>query len=228
MHQQLSRAFVKPESRSILEFFCSRYSVRRVLVYARFVDAVEQPCFFERWVRADDSIEDEEHVLLRCIENFACEFLQLFARICAAGIAHCVMVLAGHTIHYAHRAQIPQIASPLEILRAADTVPKAGGVHTLPAIVCRRQEILRPKEFFRRIVDQYRIMSDRAPVVVEIVRALAIGVISPAVDCQITAVIDRDLVLIEMLMFRQVRPAVEFNPGGVRLPSSAHNEMSYA
>ena len=84
------------------------------------------------------------------------------------------------------------------------------------------------KKTFRRIVNQYGIVSDCAPVIVEIVRALAVGVVSPTVNCQIAAVIDRDLVLVEMLMFGQVRPAVEFNPGRVRLPSTAHDQMSYA
>ena len=189
---------------------------------------MQQPRLFERGVRADDPIEDEEQIRRRRIENFTRELLQLFARICVAGIAHRVVVLAGHMIHYAHRAKIPQIASMLEIFRAADRVPEAGGVHALPAVVGCRQKILRPEEFFRWIINQYGIVSDGAPVIVEIVWALAVGVVSPAVDRQITAVIDRDLVLIEMLVFGQVRPAIEFNPGRVRLPSVAHDQMSYA
>ena len=70
-----------------------------------------------------------------------------------------------------------------------------------------------PEELFRRIVNQYGIVSDRAPVVVEIVRALAVGVVSPTVNGQIATVIDRDLVLIEVLMFGEVWAAVEFDPG---------------
>src|SRR5580700_270201 len=38
---------------------------------------------------------------------------------------------------------------------------------------------------------------------------------------------DRDLVLIEVLMFGQVWPAVEFDPGRVRLPSTTHDQMSH-
>src|ERR1035438_9383626 len=101
MHQQLSRALPEAKGRSVLEFFRFRCSLPWVLVYARLVDPMQEPSLFERWVRADDPIEDEEQILRRRIEHFACEFLQLFARICVAGITHRVVVLAGHMIHYA-------------------------------------------------------------------------------------------------------------------------------
>jgi hypothetical protein len=96
---------------------------------------MQQPHLFERWVDADDTIEDEEQTLRGYVDNFACESLQLFARICVAGVPHRVVVLAGYIIHNAHRAKIPQIASTLEIRRAADSVPEAGGVHALSTIV---------------------------------------------------------------------------------------------
>src|SRR4051812_11459217 len=139
MHQQLSRTLSEAERRSVLEFFRFRPSLGCVLVYARLVDPMQQPRLFERWVRADHLIKNEEQILHRRVDNFASEFLQLSWRICPAGITHGVVVLAGHMIHHAHRANIPQIPSTLEILTTTNRVPEAGGVHALASVVDRRK-----------------------------------------------------------------------------------------
>src|SRR6266568_5902212 len=112
-----------------------------------------------------------------------------------------------------HGAQIPQVASMLPVCWAPNRVPKARGVHSLTAVVSCWQQILRPEEFFSRIVNQHRIVSYGAAIIIEVVRALAICVISATVDRQVTLMVDRDLVLIEVLVFGQIRTTIEFDPG---------------
>ena len=123
---------------------------------------------------------------------------------------------------------VPQVAGAVPIRFAANSVPVARGIHALAAIVGGGHQIVGPEEVFRRIVDQHRIVRDGAPVVVEIVRTLSVGVVGAAVDRQISAVVDGEMVLVEMLMFGEVGAAVELDPGRVRFPAIAHHQVSYA
>src|SRR6202030_1707947 len=67
-----------------------------------------------------------------------------------------------------------------------------------------------------------------AALVVEIVGALGVGVVGAAVDGEIATVVDVDLVLIKVLVFSQVGPAIEFNPGRILRPTIADDEVPYA
>src|SRR5207245_1881842 len=85
-----------------------------------------------------------------------------------------------------------------------------------------------PEEPFGWIVDEHGIVGDSAPVIVQIMRALRVVVICAAIDGQVALVIDRELILIEMLMFREIWTAIELDPGGVRLPSVAHDQVPHS
>src|SRR5690348_5715407 len=68
-------------------------------------------------------------------------------------------------------------------------------------------------------------MRDRAAVVIQIVRTFGVGVIRTAVDCKISAVVNRELILIEVLMLGEIWPAIELDPGRFLLPTVPHDEM---
>src|SRR5579872_5299421 len=68
-------------------------------------------------------------------------------------------------------------------------------------------------------------MSHRAAVVIQIVRTFGVGVIRTAVDGKISAVVNRELILIEVLVLGEIWPAIELDPGRFRLPAIPHDEM---
>src|SRR5438477_7759464 len=115
---------------------------------------------------------------------------------------------------------------PIPVLVAAYGVPKPCGIHPLASVIRGRKHIFGPKEFFGRIEDQNGIVRHGAPVIIQIVWTLGIGVISAAVDGQVSLVINRELILIEMLMFGEVWSAIEFNPGGIWFPAVSNHQMT--
>ena len=68
-------------------------------------------------------------------------------------------------------------------------------------------------------------MGHSAAVVIQIVRTFRVGVVRAAVDCKISAMVNRELILIEVLMLGEVGPAIELDPGRFRLPTIPHHEM---
>src|SRR5579864_1244948 len=68
-------------------------------------------------------------------------------------------------------------------------------------------------------------MRHGAAVVIQIVRTFRVSVIRTAVDCQISAMVNRELILIEMLVLGEVGPAIELDPGRFWLPTIPHHEM---
>ena len=105
-------------------------------------------------------------------------------------------------------------------------IPIARGIHALSAVVGRRQNIVCPEELLRRIVDQHGIVRHGAAIVIQIMRTLGLGVVGAAVDCEITVVVNGELVLVEMLMLGEIRTAIELDPGGVRLPAIPHHKLA--
>src|SRR6266498_4553615 len=59
-------------------------------------------------------------------------------------------------------------------------------------------------------------------------RALRVGVIRATVDRQMAVVVDRDLVLIEVLVFGEIRSTIKLDPGRFRSPAIPHHKMSDA
>src|SRR5579859_1722183 len=68
-------------------------------------------------------------------------------------------------------------------------------------------------------------MRDRAAVVIQIVRTFCVRVIRTAVDGKIAAMVNRELILIEVLVLGEIWPTIELDPGRFRLPAIPHDEM---
>src|SRR5436190_23817633 len=115
---------------------------------------------------------------------------------------------------------------PIPVLAAAYGVPKPRGIHPLASVIRGGKHIFGPKEFFGRIEDQDGIVRHGAPVIIQIMRTLGVGVIRTAVDGQVSLVVDRKLILIEMLMLGEIRSAVEFDPSRIRFPPVSHYQMT--
>ena len=56
-------------------------------------------------------------------------------------------------------------------------------------------------------------MRDRATVVIQIMRTFGVCVVSAALSREITFVIDDEVILIEVIVLREIRAGVKFNPG---------------
>src|ERR1700723_461818 len=61
---------------------------------------------------------------------------------------------------------------------------------------------------------------------VQVMWAFGVRVVGSAVDGKITAVVDRELILIEVLVLGEIWPTIELEPGRIRLPTIPHHEMS--
>src|SRR5882762_11033571 len=64
-----------------------------------------------------------------------------------------------------------------------------------------------------------------AAVIVQVVWALCVRIVRTAVDRKISSVVDRDLILIEVLVLGEVRSTIELDPGRIRTPPIPHHEM---
>ena len=162
------------------------------------------------------------------VEYFAGEAPKLVPRIGVAGIAHRIVILTGNIVNHTHGPEVPNITGSIEVFGTSNSIPVAGGIHPLPAIVGSGQNIVRPEELFCGIVDQDGIVRHSSTVVIQVVRALRVGVVRTAIDRQVTAVINRELVLVEVLVFGEIWTAVELNPGRIRLPAVPHHQVTHA
>ena len=115
------------------------------------------------------------------------------------------------------RSQRSRVRSQSSRLRTR--VPETGRVHPLTAVVGRRPQVLAPEETLARLVHEHRVVRDRAPVVVQVVRALGVGVVGARVERKVALVEDRELVGVEVVVLGEVGAAGELDPGGVRDPS---------
>ena len=75
------------------------------------------------------------------------------------------------------------------------------------------------KKRLARLVDEQRVVRDRAPVVVQVVRALGVGVVGARVDRQVALVVDDEVRRVEVVVLREVGPARELDPRGALVPS---------
>src|SRR6266498_1621509 len=114
------------------------------------------------------------------------------------------------------------------VVSAANRIPIARRVHALPAVVGRRPKILRPEKWLVRLVNEHRVVRNRPAIVVQIIRTLGLGGGGCAVDYQISMMKNRELILIQVLMFREIGTGGELNPGRIRAPSVAHHQISNA
>src|SRR5713101_9473914 len=109
-------------------------------------------------------------------------------------------------------SQVPQVARAVPIVAAADRVPVSRRVHALSAVVGGVPQILRPEEWLIRLVDEHRVMGYCSAIVIQVVRTLGIGVVCCAVNRQVSMMKNRELVLVQVLVFRKIGTGGEFNP----------------
>src|ERR1051326_2957809 len=102
-----------------------------------------------------------------------------------------------------HVAGGPQVARALEVFAAADRVPVTRRIHALATVVRGGPKVLSPEKLLALLVHEHRVVRDGAAVVVQIVRAFRVGVVSAALRCQVTFVVDDEMILIEMAVLRE-------------------------
>ena len=122
----------------------------------------------------------------------------------------------------------PQVTRSLEVFPAPNRVPVARRIHSLAAVVCRRPEVLCPEKLLARLVNEHRVVCDRATVIVQVMRTLGVRVVGATLSRQIPFVINDKMILIEMLVLSEIWTGVELNPGGIRTKAIAHNQMTDA
>src|SRR6185503_17568249 len=103
-------------------------------------------------------------------------------------------------------------ARALKIFATSDRVPITRRIHSLAAVVCRRPKVLGPEKLFTGLVNEHRVVRDRAAVVVQIVRTLGVRVVSAALSREISFVVDDEMVLVQVIVFSEVRARVELDP----------------
>ena len=182
----------------------------------------------ERGVGGADAVIDHQHVLGGRVHELAREALHLGGVIRPRDVAPRVVEGAGHVDGRLHPRDVPQVARAAEVLAAAHGVPVARRVHALAAVVGRRQQVLAPEERLAGLVDEHRVVGHGAAVVVEVVRALGVGVVHPAVDGEVALVVDDEVPLIEVVVLGEIRARVELDPRRVRPPAVAHHEVADA
>src|SRR2546422_11091870 len=108
---------------------------------------------------------------------------------------------------------IPEVTRALEIFAAADGVPIARGVHTLAPVVGSGPEVLGPEEFFPRLINQHRVVSDGAAVIVQVVRTFSVSVVGATFGGEITFLVNEEMGLIKVIMLSEGWTRIELDPG---------------
>src|SRR5258705_12813249 len=121
---------------------------------------------------------------------------------------------------------VPEVTRAFEIFTTANGIPITGRVHALAAVVGSGPKIFGPEEFFSRLINQHRVVSDGAAVVVQIVRALSVGIVGATFGGQIAFVVDGEMVLIKMVVLGEVGTRIEFNPGRVGPEPITHDQVT--
>src|SRR6266508_753707 len=192
----------------------------------RFAHAVQQPDFFVVRIGGPHAIKNHEHVILSCVSYFTSEVLHLGRVVGARGVTARVVICARLIVGRLHMSGIPEVTRALEIFAAADSVPIARRVHALPPVVSSGPEVLGPEEFFPRLIHQHRVVSDSAPVVVQVVRTLSVSVVGATFGGEITFVVNQEMVLIKVVVLSEVWTRIELNPGRIGSEAVAHYEVS--
>ena len=179
-------------------------------------------------VAADDPIENEQRIRLLDVEQFARKSLHFLRCICTRGVAKRIVIRSGPVIDHAHAAKFPEFLHPVPVLQAAYGIPESRRIHPLPAIVGGFPLVVRPEKVLFRVVNQHGSCgqscagssSDSAD---------SLSRCSPLpVNCQISPMIDSEMILAQMLMLGEVRSAIEFNPRRAASQPAAHHHMSHA
>src|SRR6185503_10699854 len=141
-------------------------------------------------------------------------------------IAARVMICGGLIVRRLHISGVPQITSAFEIFTTANRIPITRRVHALPAVVGSGPKIFGPEELFSRLINQHRVVSDGAAVVVQVVRTFSVGVVGATFGSQIAFVIDGEMVLIKVVVFSEIRTRIELNPGRVGTEPITHDQVT--
>src|ERR1700752_190318 len=143
-------------------------------------------------------------------------------------IATGVNVRAVRVIGNFHLTRGPQIPRALEIFPAPNSIPIARRVHSLSSVVSSWPQVLGPEKLFAGLVDEHRVVCNGPAIVVQIVRALCIRIVGPTLSCQITLVINNEMILVEMIVLTEIWTRVELDPGRIRTKPVAHNQVTNA
>ena len=161
----------------------------------RFIDAVQQPNFSKACIGTDDPIENKQNIRDRNVKQFTCEMTEFARCIGFCSVPQRIIVGTCLGIDVAHGSQIPEVASAIPIFDAAHGIPETSGIHPLSSIIGGIYDIVRPEESLVRVINQNGIVRHGATVIVQIMRAFGIRIIGAAIDSQISAVINRKVVL---------------------------------
>src|ERR1044072_177483 len=189
---------------------------------------MEQPYLLKTRICSSHAIENNQDIVSRRICDLACESLHLRWLVRVRRIAACINVRPVSDIRDFHVAGGPQVTCSFKIFPAPHRVPVARRIHALAAVISSRPQILGAENLLARLINKHRVMRDRSPVVVQIVRTLRIGVVSATLSCQIALVINDEMVLVEMIVLCEIRTGVELYPRRIRTKSIAHDQVTNA
>ncbi len=172
-----------------------------------------QPDFLVAWIGGPHAIENDEHVIVWRVSHFTCEVLHLGRLVRSCSVAARVVVDARPVVSDFHPSCVPEVACALEIFPTADSIPVTRRIHALASVIGRRPQILGPEEFFAGLVNQHRIVSNSATIVVQVMRTLCVSVVGPTLGSEISLVVNEEMILIKVIVLGEVWTRVEFNPG---------------
>src|SRR5258705_1234144 len=120
----------------------------------------------------------------------------------------------------------PQVTRAFKFCTTANRIPITRRVHALPAGVGSGLKIFGPEGFFSRLINQHRVVSDGAAVVVQVVRAFSVGVVGATFGSQIALVVDGEMILIKVVVLGEVRTRIKLNPGRIGTEPITHYQVT--
>src|SRR3954447_18330869 len=157
-------------------------------------------------------VKYKQRIFLGKVKKLSPEEIELRWIVGVGCVSARILKLVGHVISGFHPCQVPQVACSLPVLDTANSVPVTRGVHALAAIVSCRPELFRPEELLARLIDQHRVVSNAAAIVIQIVRTFGFRVIGRTIYRQISLMKNRELVLVQMLVLGEIRAGSKFDP----------------
>ena len=157
-------------------------------------------------VRAAHAVEHEQHVGSRQPEQLAHEALELARLVGARAVAARVVVAARAPDSKASmrpRSQRSRVRRQSSRLRTE--FQKRDESMRWPPSLAAGHWFSPQKKRLARLVHEHRVVGDGAPVVVQVVRALGVGVVGARVDGQVALVVDREVVRVEVVVLGEVR-----------------------
>ena len=170
-----------------------------------------------------DAVEDHETPRAQ-VDNLPRELLQFFGRVGAGAIAghveKAVAVFEGQEVGDVHVVVL--VAPRLHVGRTA--IVMLPGVR-LAAVVAGHFPGANGRPRLRRIVNQHRVVGDRAEMVIDVVRRAKVVVVS-AVSGQLLALVNEKMAHVEVLVRGEAIAALEEEVGGVFVPRAAHVDVA--